>query len=226
MIAGINVGEGGFVLLPVGIFEPSSFNDNGRQILLELLSAFEAKKPAALTDALLAEFGTLARVLAAGTDAQYRVVGDRPEILRFFALMRDAMLHALKAEISEAPVFSDSEAVLRYLHVAMEHELREQVRVLFLDSASKLIRDEVLWTGTVSAASCYPREVIRRALELGATILVLAHNHPSGNLAPSDQDIQITRAIMDSGRHLDVTLKDHLIIGRSGHTSLREKGLI
>lgn len=212
--------------LPFSTSRSSALDDNGRQILIELLSAFESTTPASLTDALLAEFGSLARILAAGADAQHRVVGNRPDVLRCFALVRDAMLHALKTEMSMAPILPDAQAVLRYLHVAMDYELREQMRVLFLDNRLMLIRDEILWTGSVTATSCYPREVIRRALELGSTNLMLAHNHPSGHLEPSQEDIRITRAIVAAGHHMNVAVQDHLIIGRQGHTSLRESGWI
>jgi len=214
------------VSLTFSVSSSSTLDDSGRQILFELLSAFEIPTPASLTDALLSEFGSLARVLAAGVDAQHRIVGNHPEVIRCFVLVRETMLHALKAEMAQAPIVPNAEAVLRYLHVAMDHEIREQMRVLFLDSGLKLIRDEILWTGSVTTTSCYPREVIRRALELGATSLMLAHNHPSDNIEPSLEDIQITRAIIDAGRYMDVTVKDHLIIGRHGHTSLRERGLI
>lgn len=198
----------------------------GRSILVHLLEAVDAGAGAAHVDALMDEFGSLARILTAGVDAQRRVIGHQPKALRCLGLVRDAMLHALKTEIETAPVLSSGEAVLRYLHVAMAQQSREQVRALFLAQGHRLIRDEVLWTGCVTAAAVYPREVMRRALELGSVSLVLVHNHPSGNLEPSRDDIQITRALVEAGRHLQVAINDHIIISRTGHTSLRTMGYI
>jgi DNA repair protein RadC len=145
-------------------------------------------------------------------------------VLRCLALVRGAMLNVLAADLADTPLLNDGAAVTDYLHVAMAHEPREQVRALFLDASLRLIRDEVLGTGSITAAPVYPREIMRRALELGATGLILAHNHPSGNREPSRSDIQITRQLAEAGRALDIKLHDHLIITRTGHTSLRELG--
>lgn len=201
-------------------------DDNGRRILVDLFDMAGADHAPSLANALLDEFGSLARILAAGAVAQRRVIGNRPEALRCLALVRDAMLQALKTDMAEAPVLSNTEAVINYLHVAMAHEQCEQVRVLFLAQGLKLIKDEVLWTGSVTTSAMYPREVMRRALELGATSLVIAHNHPSGNLQPSRDDIQITRALVEAGRVMDVNVADHVIISRRGHTSLRAMGYV
>lgn len=197
---------------------------DGRAILAGLLAGVDTQRGAGLADALIAEFGSLAHVLAAGPAAQARIVGDRPALLACLALVRGAMLNVLAADLVDTPLLNDTAAVTDYLHVAMAHEPREQVRALFLDASLRLIRDEVLGTGSIAAAPVYPREIMRRALELGATGLVLAHNHPSGNRAPSRSDIQITRQLAEAGRALDVKLHDHLIITRTGHTSLRELG--
>jgi DNA repair protein RadC len=199
---------------------------SGRQILVGLLASVQVKEAAALADVLLAEFGTLARILSAGPDAQRRVLGDMPAAVACLSLVREAMLHALITDVAHTPVLSSAKAVLSYLHVALAHEPREQVRALFLNHRLNLIRDEVLGHGCVARAVVYPREIMRRALELGATGLVLAHNHPSGDLQPSRDDIQITRQLVEAGRALDVTINDHIIISRYGHTSLRSCGLI
>ena len=210
----------------LAISKPAHADDDGRRILVDLFDMAGADHAPSLANALLGEFGTLARILAAGAVAQRRVIGNRPEALQCLALVRDAMLHALKTDMAEAPVLSNTEAVLNYLHVAMAHEQYEQVRVLFLAPGLKLIKDEVLWTGSVTTAAMYPREVMRRALELGATCLLIAHNHPSGNLQPSRDDIQITRALVEAGRVMDVNVADHVIISRRGHTSLRAMGYV
>lgn len=204
----------------------SDCRDAGRAILTSLLATVQPGQVADAVDALLSEFGSLSRVLTAGKDAQTRVLGEQHRITDCLALVREAMLHALAADISAAPLLNNTEAVAGYLHVAIAHELREHVRVLFLDNRHHLIRDETMSIGSVSSAEIHPREVMRRALELGATGLILAHNHPSGNPEPSRDDILMTRAVAEAGRALQVRVLDHLIIGRHGFVSMRAQGLI
>ena len=201
-------------------------DDRGHGLLAELLTAAQAKGAAVVADALLQEFGSLARVLCADTFAHQRVVGQHPEVLQCLTLIKRAMLHALETEAAQSPLLSNTKAVLDYLHIAMAHQAREQVHALFLDNSQRLIRAEVTSEGSVASSAIYPREVMRRALELGATGLIIAHNHPSGNLQPSREDIQITRALVEAGRSLEVAVHDHLIIARTGHTSLRALGFI
>lgn len=177
-------------------------------------------------DALLLEFGSLSRVLAAGKDAQARVLGGQHRIMDCLSLVREAMLHAMATDISSAPLLDNTEAVACYLHVAIAHELREHVRVLFLDNRHHLIRDETVSSGSVASAQIHPREIMRRALELGSTGLILAHNHPSGNPEPSRDDIVTTRSVIEAGRTLEVRVLDHLIIGRHGFVSMRSQGFI
>jgi DNA repair protein RadC len=113
-----------------------------------------------------------------------------------------------------------------YCQRAMAHEPREQFRVLFLDAKNQLIADEIQTRGTVDGAAVYPREVVRRALELSASAIILAHNHPSGDPTPSKADIAITREIIDAGLALNVRVHDHVIVGRNGVVSLKTLGLI
>lgn len=108
----------------------------------------------------------------------------------------------------------------------MAHLIHERVRVLHLNSKNRLIRDELVSEGSIDQAAIYTREVIRRALELGSAAIILVHNHPSGDSAPSRQDIAITKDICDAGRKLGIAVHDHIIIGKDGHTSFRSKGLI
>ena len=201
-------------------------DDRGQSILLNLFAAVEPGRAVEATSALLTEFGSLARTLAAGMAAQARVIGDQPQLLRCLDLVRRAMLHALETDLAAAPVMTDMAAVVGYLRVAMAHEPREHVRVLFLDAANRLIRDEVVTSGTVGSAELYPREIVRRALELGATALILAHNHPSGDATPSKDDIRGTRSMVDAARTLDISVHDHLIVARGGFSSMRALGLM
>jgi DNA repair protein RadC len=123
-------------------------------------------------------------------------------------------------------LLSSWSALLDYCRTAMAYEEREQFRILFLDKKNQLLADEVQQTGTVDHTPVYPREVIRRALELSATAVILVHNHPSGDPTPSRADIEMTRTIIDVGKPLGIAVHDHLIIGRDGHVSFRGLNLI
>ena len=201
-------------------------NDVGRTILINLFLSVQPRGAESAADALLVEFRSLSRVLGASADALARVLADQPRLAACLALVREAMLHALAADISSVPLLNNTEAVARYLHVAMAHELREHVRVLFLDTKHQLIRDETVSSGTVTSADLHPREIMRRALELGATSLILAHNHPSGSPEPSRADIKITQAVIEAGQTLQISVLDHLIVARHGYSSMRGLGLM
>jgi DNA repair protein RadC len=123
-------------------------------------------------------------------------------------------------------VLANWQALLDYLRADMAHDGVERFRVLHLNTRNMLIRDEVMHKGTVDQAAVYVREVIRRALELGSAAIILVHNHPSGDPAPSRADIEVTRSIAEAGKRLNIALHDHLIIGTGGHASLRAQGLI
>ena len=118
------------------------------------------------------------------------------------------------------------QALLDYLHVHLAHKDVEQVRVLYLNSKNQLLQDEAAWEGSIDEAAVYVREIMRKALDYKATALILVHNHPSGDPQPSQQDIRITRDVIEAGRHLKVSVHDHVIIGSSGHASMRAMGLI
>lgn len=141
-------------------------------------------------------------------------------------MTRDAVLHTLRAEAAEAPIIGSSQALIDYLFADLAHRPTERLRVLFLDAKNRLLRDELISEGSVDETPIDPREIMRRALELGAAALILAHNHPSGNPAPSKGDIQATRRIVEAGRALDIRVHDHVIVARSGWSSFRSLGLI
>ena len=126
----------------------------------------------------------------------------------------------------DQPILGSWSALIDYCHSAMAYEDIEQFRILFLDKKNKLIADEVQQTGTVDHTPVYPREVIKRTLELSATALILVHNHPSGDPTPSSADIQMTRQINDIAKPLGITVHDHIIIGKAGHASLKGLRLI
>jgi DNA repair protein RadC len=139
----------------------------------------------------------------------------------------EASAHRLaRAKVMQRPVISSWEAVLDYCHTTMAHRETEQFRVLYLDRKNILIADEEQSKGTVDHVPVYPREVVKRALELNASALILVHNHPSGDPTPSDQDITMTGQIRDAAEALDIHLHDHLIIGKSTELSFRSTGYL
>lgn len=196
-----------------------------RQILVELLAPFG---PAASewADQLIEEFATLAAVLAAGPNGQARILGSDNPAIAHLGMVRDVMLHVLRTEVSNAPVLTDSQALLDYLFADMAHLPAERLRVLFLNAKNRLLCDEVMGEGSVKETQIYPREIMRRALEVGATALILAHNHPSGDPMPSEGDVEATRRIAGAGRALDIHIHDHVIIARGGWSSFRTMGLL
>ena len=141
-------------------------------------------------------------------------------------MVRGVMLHVLRAEALDGPILTSSQALIDYLFADMAHLPAERLRVLFLNSKNRLLRDEMVSEGSVNEAPIYPREIMRRALEVGATALILAHNHPSGDPAPSEADIRTTRRVAEAARPLDIRIHDHVIVARSGWSSFRTLGLI
>ncbi len=179
-----------------------------------------------IAKSLIKRFGSLAGVL----NADAKVLASHPQMgessaaaLKIVALSARRLA---RQEAREQPVLSNWQALLDYLHIDMAHLTVERVRVLYLNAQNMLVHDEHVGDGSVDEAAIHPREVIRRALDLGATALILVHNHPSGSPEPSRADIQITNRIAEAGRLLGITVHDHIIIGRQGHVSLRGKGLI
>ncbi|MEY9625452.1 DNA repair protein RadC [Sinorhizobium fredii] len=136
-------------------------------------------------------------------------------------LIATAAQRMLKSELRNKQVLSSWSAVIDYCHAAMAHETKEQFRILFLDKRNALIADEVQQQGTIDHTPVYPREVVKRALELSATALILAHNHPSGDPTPSRADIEMTKLIAEAAKPLGITVHDHVIIGKDGHVSMK-----
>jgi DNA repair protein RadC len=174
---------------------------------------------------LLDEFMTLPDVLAA-TQPRLQAVAKSESVARFIVLVRDAMVFSLRLRISDRPILSTDERLIDYLRVTMAYCVSEQFHVLFLNARNMLIRDEVMGLGSIQEAPVFPREVIRRALELGATAVVLVHNHPSGDPEPSEADRSITGRVAGCGRSFDIALNDHIIVTKAGFTSFRSRGLL
>ena len=191
-----------------------------------LFAAIKQGDTKPVAKALLARFGSLAGVLNAESGALQEVKGvglTSAAALKSVALAARRMA---RSEVVQKPVLGSWQALLDYLTIDMAHLTIERVRVLYLNTQNRLILDHHVGDGSVDEAAIHPREVIKRGLDIGATALILVHNHPSGNPEPSRADIQITNRIAEAGRLLGITVHDHVIMGRDGHVSLRAKGLI
>jgi DNA repair protein RadC len=175
---------------------------------------------------LIAKFGSFAEVISAPPERLLEVDGVGEAIVTELKLIRAASLRLMKNGFINRPLLGSWSAILEYCRAAMAFEDREQFRILFLDKKNQLIADEVQQEGTVDHTPVYTREVLKRALELSASALILAHNHPSGDPTPSIADIDMTRRIIDAGGKLGITIHDHVIIGRKGHVSFRSSKLI
>jgi DNA repair protein RadC len=196
--------------------------------LLELIlfRALPRRDVKPLAKALLARFGSFAETLAAPVALLAEVDGMGDAAIAELKIVQAAALRLARGEVRRRPVLSSWSSVLDYCRSAMAFAEREQFRILFLDKRNQLIADEVQQTGTVDHTPVYPREVVKRALELSATALVLVHNHPSGDPTPSHADIQMTKQIVDVARPLGIEVHDHLIVGKEGHASLKGLRLI
>lgn len=179
-----------------------------------------------LAKKLIKEFGGFGELLAADPEAIVRAGGITEGAAAALKIAQASALRLLEKRIENRPALGSWQALLDYLHAAMAHGPIEQVRVLFLNSKNILIHNELMWEGSVDEAAVYVRDIVRRALEFHATALIIVHNHPSGDPAPSQQDIRLTRDLVEAGRHLRIAVHDHVIIGAKGHSSLRAMGLI
>jgi DNA repair protein RadC len=196
--------------------------------LLELIlfRAAPRRDTKPLAKALIARFGTFAEALNAPDELLREVPGIGEAAITELRLVRAAALRLMRGEVLERPVLSSWAQVLDYCRASMGFASKEQFRILFLDKRNQIIADEVQQTGTVDHTPVYVREVVKRALELSATAIVLVHNHPSGDPTPSRADIEMTKQIVAAAKPLGVIVHDHIIVGKQGHASFRGLGLI
>lgn len=176
--------------------------------------------------AMLERFGSFSEALGAPPHLLEEIEGLGPTAITDLKVILAAAQRIGRDAIQNKPILGSWSEVIDYCKAQMAYETKEQFRILFLDKKNRLIADEVQQTGTVDHTPVYPREVIKRSLELSATALILVHNHPSGDPAPSSADIQMTRQIADVAKPLGIVVHDHIIIGRSGHASLRGMKLV
>ena len=175
--------------------------------------------------ALIARFGGIGPLLAADVGILRRE-GLSDGVVAALKIAQATALRLLETRIEGRPVISSWDALGDYLTAAMAHSAVEEVRVLFLNAKNLLLANEAMWRGSVDEASVHVREVIARAIALGATAIIIVHNHPSGDPTPSQQDVRLTKDLVEAGRHMRITVHDHVIIGSSGRSSLRALGLI
>jgi len=178
-----------------------------------------------IAKALLTRFGSLGAVLSASIEETRAVPGVGEQAALDLKLLNETTLRVGREQVRKRTVISSWSALLAYVKVALANEPREQFRVMFLDNKNQLILDEVQNRGTVDHAPVYAREVMRRALELSASAVILVHNHPSGDPTPSSADIDMTRQIVEAGRTLKISVHDHLVVGREGVASFKALGL-
>jgi DNA repair protein RadC len=207
--------DGSLVVLPT--------EDTTEQDLLTAL--LRPSQATAYASNLLQSFPSIGHVISA-EPSQLRAFGLTGHDIAVFRLVREIACRMARAEVRSRPVLANWQALIAYLQTAMAYEQIEQFRILFLDRKNNLIADEVQQRGTVNHTSVYPREVMKRALILNASALVVAHNHPSGDPKPSREDIETTRELKTAANALEVELHDHVVIGHGTHASFRSLGLL
>jgi len=195
--------------------------------MLELLlySTIPRRDTKPLAKRLIGRFGSYAGVLRAAPAALKAAGLSHPTVVMLKAV-GEAAVRLAREEVIDRPVLSSWDKLIAYLRAGMSGLGTERFRILFLDVKNRLIADEEQQRGTVNHTAVYPREVIKRALELGASAVIMVHNHPSGNAEPSRADIEMTREVRDAAAKLGVALHDHVIVARGGHASFKALGLL
>jgi len=196
--------------------------------LIELLlfSAMPRRDVKPIAKALLKRFGSFAGVLNADNAELQKTDGIGEVAAVSLLAVRQAAVRLLQDDVMDQPVLGNWQSLMDYCRVSMGHNKTEQFRVLFLNRKNVLIADELQQEGTIDHTPVYPREVIKRALELSASALILVHNHPSGDPTPCPADIEMTRELQGAGEKLGISLHDHVVVSRSGNTSFKTLGLL
>ncbi len=193
---------------------------------LVLFRAIQRADTKPIAKGLLLRFGSFAEVISAPRERLMDVEGVGEAVVTELKIVQAAALRLARGQVRKKPVLSSWQAILDYCHSAMAFEEREQFRLLFLDKKNQLLSDEVQQKGTVDHTPVYVREVMKRALELSASAIILVHNHPSGDPTPSMADVDMTKKIISAADKLAIIIHDHIVIGRNGHVSFRAQGLL
>ena len=192
---------------------------------LILFMAIPRRDVKPLAKKLLTTFGSFANVLHAPFD-DLKAAGLTENSITALRTIEAAACQLMKQDVLNKPVLNNWTRLMDYVHASMAYEQKENFRLLFLNKKNELIADEVQQSGTVDHTPAYPREIVKRALELNATAVILIHNHPSGDPTPSKADIDMTQAIINAARPLGITIHDHLVVSKTGTTSMKNKGLM
>jgi len=209
-------------------FQKSKGNDLADYELIELLlfAAMPRRDVKPIAKALLKRFGSFAGVLNADSAELQKTDGIGEVAAVSLLAVRQAAVRLLQDDVMNQPVLGSWQSLMDYCRVSMGHNKTEQFRVLFLNRKNVLIADELQQEGTIDHTPVYPREVIKRALELSASALILVHNHPSGDPTPSPADIEMTRELQGAGEKLGISLHDHVVVSKSGNSSFKTLGLL
>jgi DNA repair protein RadC len=209
------------------------FQDAGQEALadyelleLVLFRAIPRRDVKPLAKALIKTFGSFAEVVAAPVPRLAEIDGLGSAVIAELKIVEAAAARFARGRVTRQPVLSSWSSVLDYCRTAMAYGAREEFRILFLDKRNQLIADEVQGVGTVDHTPVYPREIVKRALELSASAIILVHNHPSGDPTPSQADIAMTKQIVSIAQPLGIAVHDHIIVGKDGHASLKGLRLI
>lgn len=193
---------------------------------MALFRAFPRGDTKPLAKTLIKEFGSFTEVISAPPERLRQVKGVGPRVVRELKFLQGCSLLHARGQVKQRQVLSSWSAVLEYCRVNIGLSTNEQLHILFLDKKNQLIADEIQQKGTVDHTPAYPREIVKRALDLGASAIILVHNHPSGDPTPSTADIDMTHRIIKAGETMNVTVHDHIIVGRNGHASFKGLKLI
>lgn len=199
--------------------------DDQTLLTLMLARSLHGDASSRIAEALFERFGSLGDVLVANVPELGRIAGLNATAITDLKLLRQLSIRLARSDACRRPVLSSFTALTAYVRTVLAHLPREQFRVLYLDRRNILLRDEWVADGTVDHAPVYPREVVRRALEVSASALILVHNHPSGDPTPSRADIDMTRQVVEAARVFGLQVHDHLVVGREGTASFRALGL-
>jgi DNA repair protein RadC len=193
---------------------------------LVLFAAIPRRDVKPLAKALIAKFGSFAETIAAPRERLLELEGIGENVVAQLKIVEAAALRLSKTKLLNRPALSSWAALLDYCAAAMSRSVQEEFRILFLDRKNALIADEVQGQGTVDHTPVYPREIVKRALELSASAIILVHNHPSGDPTPSRADIEMTREIAAAAKALHIAVHDHIVVGRGGTASFKALGLL
>lgn len=195
--------------------------------LLELIlfMAIPRRDVKPLAKDLIQKFGSFAKTIHASIPELVTCGLSENSAIAIKAIESSAF-KMMKQDLEKKPILNSWSRLIDYLYASMAHETKEQFRLLFLNKKNELIGDEIQQTGTIDHTPAYPREIVKRALEYGATALILVHNHPSGDATPSDEDIDLTQEIIATALPFDIVIHDHVIISKHSHTSFKTDGLI